>query len=133
MIGEMSVSTNYVSLEQKDLPLGRQYIPAVILIDERKKKYRKKLLSSFITAFGNFSVQYNFQAISISLLVMSVEECTTTDDRCRDGVQASWVAGTVTATIFAGAIAGQLTVSVALSQNVIPFSWSIREGVRRQF
>ena len=69
------------------------------------------LLSRFITGLGNFSIQYNFQAISVSLIVMSVEQCTATADQCAEGKQAQWVSGTATATVFAGAIIGQLSVS----------------------
>ena len=69
------------------------------------------LLSRFITGLGNFSIQYNFQAISVSLIVMSVEQCTLTLDQCAEGKQAQWVSGTATATVFAGAILGQLSVS----------------------
>ena len=69
------------------------------------------LLSRFITALGNFSIQYNFQAISVSLIAMSVEQCTSTVDHCAEGKQAQWVSGTATATVFAGAILGQLSVS----------------------
>jgi hypothetical protein len=75
------------------------------------------LLSRLITGLGNFSIQYNFQAISVSLIVMSVEQCTLTVDQCAEGKQARWVSGTVTATVFAGAILGQLCVSNRESRN----------------
>ena len=68
-------------------------------------------VSRIITAVGNFSIQYNFQAISVALITMSVEQCTLTEDKCMSGKQAGWVMGTATATVFAGAILGQLTVS----------------------
>lgn len=58
-------------------------------------------------------MQYNFQAISCALLVMSSTECTTTQDLCRQGIQAPWVHGTATATVFLGAIAGQLSMGYA--------------------
>jgi hypothetical protein len=58
----------------------------------------KPLISSIITATSNFSVQYNFQSISIALLVMSASECTSNDDSCKSGEQAEWVTGTATAT-----------------------------------
>lgn len=70
-------------------------------------------LSQFITAVGNFSVQYNFQAVSIALIVMSASVCTTEDDECKDGHQASWVTSTATATVFVGAITGQLFMGYA--------------------
>ena len=35
-----------------------------------------KWLSTIITSTANFSVQYNFSAVSIALVVMSVAECT---------------------------------------------------------
>lgn len=69
------------------------------------------LVSRFITAIGNFSIQYNFQAISVCLMIMSVEQCTSTEEMCKQGKQAHWVMGTAAATVFAGAILGQLTVS----------------------
>jgi hypothetical protein len=69
------------------------------------------LLSRIITSIGNFSIQYNFQAISVCLIIMSVEQCTSTVEMCREGKQAHWVMGTAAATVFVGAILGQLTVS----------------------
>lgn len=62
------------------------------------------------TAVSNISVQYNFQAISIALIVMSQDECTLNADKCKSGIQAAWIHSTATATVFAGCIAGQLTV-----------------------
>jgi hypothetical protein len=67
------------------------------------------------TAVGNFSVQYNFQAISIALLVMAASVCTTDDEDCKEGTQAEWVSSTATATVFVGAITGQLTVSSSVT------------------
>jgi PHS family inorganic phosphate transporter-like MFS transporter len=60
------------------------------------------------TALANFAAQYNFQSIAISLLVMSLNECTTDDGDCRTGDQLAWVDGTSQATIFIGAVVGQL-------------------------
>jgi PHS family inorganic phosphate transporter-like MFS transporter len=72
------------------------------------------LVSGLITATGNFNVQYNFGAIAIALIVMSSVECTSaTAEDCRQGHQASWVNGTASATVFAGAIFGQLTMGYA--------------------
>lgn len=68
------------------------------------------LLSRIITSIGNFSIQYNFQAISVCLIIMSVEQCTSTVEMCMKGKQAHWVMGTAAATVFIGAILGQLTV-----------------------
>lgn len=70
-------------------------------------------LSPIITAVGNFSVQYNFQAIGIALYVMSEVECTMDDVQCQAGHQKSWVGGNAQAVIFAGAIFGQLTMGYA--------------------
>ncbi len=67
-------------------------------------------LSYMITSLSNFSVQYNFQAISVALLVMSREQCTSTEEECAIGKQSAWVTGTASATVFAGAIFGQLTM-----------------------
>lgn len=81
-------------------------------------------LSRVITGIGNFSIQYNFQAISVALITMSVEQCTLTKDKCMDGKQAGWVLGTATATVFAGAILGQLTVSVFTTVS-LSLNWSL--------
>ncbi len=62
-------------------------------------------------AVSNFSVQYNFQAISIALLVMSETVCTSTEADCIAGTQKEWVTSTASAVVFIGAILGQLTVS----------------------
>ena len=70
-------------------------------------------LSPIITAVGNFSVQYNFQAIGIALYVMSEVECTMDDVQCQAGHQKNWVGGNAQAVIFAGAIIGQLTMGYA--------------------
>ena len=67
-------------------------------------------LSKIITAVGNFNVQYNFGVISIVLIIMSSDVCTSTDENCKHGSQESWVSGTASATVFAGAIAGQLSM-----------------------
>lgn len=69
-----------------------------------------KRLSKIITALGNFSVQYNFQAVAVALLMMSTSVCTVTDDKCREGEQAAWVGGTASASVFLGAFSGQLTM-----------------------
>jgi len=71
------------------------------------------VVSGCITAIGNFNVQYNFQAISIALIVMSRVQCTQDEVSCQQGHQASWVSGTAGATVFAGAILGQLTMGYA--------------------
>eukprot|EP00401_Gymnodinium_catenatum_P070679 CAMPEP_0117611742 /NCGR_PEP_ID=MMETSP0784-20121206/82564_1 /TAXON_ID=39447 /ORGANISM="" /LENGTH=153 /DNA_ID=CAMNT_0005415223 /DNA_START=40 /DNA_END=497 /DNA_ORIENTATION=+ len=62
---------------------------------------------------GNFSVQYNFQSIAIALLVMSSSVCTTNDEECKEGMQSGWVSSTATATVFIGAITGQLSMGYA--------------------
>jgi MFS family permease len=64
-------------------------------------------------AISNFSVQYNFQAISVVLTVMSSSVCTSTDTKCNEGDQAEWVHGTATAGVFIGAIIGQLVMGYA--------------------
>lgn len=73
----------------------------------------KHIMTKWITALSNFSVQYNFQVISVSLLVMSMEECTTTPEQCKNGNQAEWIHGTAAGTVFAGAILGQLVMGYA--------------------
>ena len=42
---------------------------------------------------------------------MSASQCTVDDDACKGGEQAEWVFSTASASVFAGAIMGQLTVS----------------------
>ena len=67
-------------------------------------------ISYIITSVGNFSIQYNFQAISVALLVMSASLCTSNDDDCKQGTQAAWVKGTASAVVFVGAGVGQLSM-----------------------
>lgn len=67
-------------------------------------------LSYAATSLGNFSVQYNFQSISVAMLIMASTVCTTTAANCKDDVQDIWIAGTATAVVFAGAITGQLSM-----------------------
>lgn len=76
-------------------------------------KKKQSVLSQLVTAVGNFSVQYNFQAISIALLVMSASVCTLDDKSCKEGEQSAWVSSTATATVFVGAITGQLSMGYA--------------------
>lgn len=71
--------------------------------------YAKKI-SLIITALSNFSVQFNFQAVAVALLVMSASVCTSNDDECRENEQAAWVSGAATSTVFIGCIAGQLSM-----------------------
>ena len=71
------------------------------------KEWKKKV-STIITSVSNFSVQYNFQAIAIALSIMSKTVCTSDDGNCENGDQASWVASTSAASVFVGAITGQL-------------------------
>lgn len=77
-----------------------------------KPKQRENLwVSTLITSLGNFGVQMNYQAIAIALIVMSAEVCSLDDDsKCKEGEQAAWVSSTLTATVFAGSILGQLTM-----------------------
>jgi MFS transporter, PHS family, inorganic phosphate transporter len=63
-----------------------------------------------LSGISNFSVQYNFQAIAIALIVMSESVCTSDDAKCKDGEQAEWVDGVAAATVFVGAIVGQLSM-----------------------
>lgn len=67
-------------------------------------------LSRIITSLGNFSVQYNFQAIAIALIIMSADECTLSAADCNKGEQAGWVSASSSAVVFAGAITGQLSM-----------------------
>jgi len=70
-------------------------------------------LSHLITCIGNFSVQCNFASISVALIIMSVSQCTSSEDNCKDGEQAPWVSSLATATVFIGSITGQLTMGYA--------------------
>lgn len=74
---------------------------------------KTSLLSSLITKIGNFGVQYNYQAISIALIVMSKDVCTGNYEDCKNGDQDSWVHSSATAVVFAGSIFGQLTMGYA--------------------
>lgn len=68
---------------------------------------------AFFVAISNFSVQYNFQAISVVLTVMSTTVCTSSESDCKNGDQSAWVHGTATAGVFIGAIIGQLVMGYA--------------------
>jgi PHS family inorganic phosphate transporter-like MFS transporter len=68
----------------------------------------KDWISFCSTALANFSAQYNFQSIAICLLIMSKSVCTADDGDCKSGDQMEWVTGTAEATIFIGAVVGQL-------------------------
>lgn len=74
---------------------------------------RNLWLSAIITAVSNISIQYNFSSISIALLMMSTSECTTNTADCMQGTQQEWIQSTASATIFIGAILGQLTMGYA--------------------
>lgn len=100
---------NYVDNESMNEPIlsepllenqiiDKHKMPSIELIDNDgvdNDGGSMKTLSALITAIGNFSVQYNFQAIGIALYVMSLKECTLDDDvQCAGGSQESWVGGT---------------------------------------
>lgn len=75
---------------------------------------KSSILSELITKVGNFGVQMNYQAISVALIVMSVDVCTKdATDECKEGEQAPWVHSSATAVVFAGSIVGQLTMGFA--------------------
>ena len=69
-----------------------------------------KTLSTYITSVSNFSVQFNIQALSLALIIMSTSECTVDDDACKSGEQSDWVLSTSQVAIFMGAISGQLSM-----------------------
>jgi len=77
------------------------------------EKKNNPILSQIITAVSNFSVQYNFNSISIALIVMSESQCTLSSDECKDGNQSDWVTGTATAMVFLGAVTGQISMGYA--------------------
>lgn len=87
----------------------------IVLQSHKIELLREKLnnISKYITSLGNFSIQYNFQSISIALLVMSTVQCTITDEECKQGLQETWVTSTTSAVIFIGAIIGQLVMGTA--------------------
>jgi hypothetical protein len=88
--------------------LAREYDTVVIFVESIC--FDVISLLCYKLGIGNFSVQYNFTSISVALIIMSASLCTLDDDSCRDGTQAVWVHSTATATVFTGAILGQLTV-----------------------
>ena len=67
-------------------------------------------ITTLISAISNFSAQYNFQCISVALIMMSVEVCTDTPSQCSQGKQASWVFAMSSGVTFVGAIFGQLSM-----------------------
>ena len=71
---------------------------------------RKALLSTLITGFSNYAIQYNYQSASIALIVMSGSVCTTTESLCHEEEQAPWVSGSTTAMVLLGSMVGQLTM-----------------------
>jgi PHS family inorganic phosphate transporter-like MFS transporter len=75
-----------------------------------EENHKLKFISSCITRISNFSVQYNYQALSVSLLVMTVEVCTTSTSKCKLGRQETWINSAATATVFVGSITGELTM-----------------------
>ena len=118
------MSTGYTLVQADSTPLPSPFPSAkqsVLLVNDFSYQDAMIAVSRTITAVGNFSIQYNFQAISVALIVMSAEQCTLTEEMCRDGKQAGWVMGTATATVFAGAILGQLTVSSIIISNHLKF------------
>ena len=81
-----------------------------------------------VVAVSNFSVQYNFQSISIALIVMSTLVCTLSDDECKDGNQDGWVTSTATA-INGIMIEGSITViDLCLTLIIIYY---IKDGIFR--
>jgi len=82
-----------------------------------------------IIAVSNFSVQYNFNSISIALIIMSESQCTSTLSSCKEGEQSSWVTGTVTAMVFLGAITGQLAVSNIIHPLLISLLENLLDGL----
>lgn len=65
-------------------------------------------LSTMITSFANFTVQYNFSCVSLALIMMSQGNCTSDDGNCATGEQAAWVEGASEAGIFVGAVIGEI-------------------------
>ena len=81
--------------------------------ESKRRNQCVQFYSKLITAISNYSVQLNFQAISVALIIMSEEVCTASNEDCRHGKQASWISGAASGTVFAGAIIGQLTMGYA--------------------
>lgn len=71
------------------------------------------LISYLIPMIGNFSIQYNFQSLSVAMLLLDSTVCTSNDDNCRNGHQALWVGPVVKGIIFLGCMIGQLTMGYA--------------------
>lgn len=66
---------------------------------------------------------------------MSASVCTSNDDECKEGTQSAWVSSTATATVFVGAITGQLTVydllyDLPISNNKFKTYVYILDGLR---
>ena len=91
---------------------GGQLKDELLPSGQKGHSHKAHQLSLIITALSNFSVQYNFQAIAVALMVMSASVCTNNDDECKENEQASWVSGAATSTVFIGCIAGQLSMGI---------------------
>jgi len=104
-------SENFYYTDHISIELIFEEIMSEIRLDTLQR--RNRFLSQLITAISNFSIQYNFQSISIALIVMSSSVCTSTMNDCNEGEQAAWVTSTATAVVFVGAIIGQLTMGYA--------------------
>ena len=71
------------------------------------------MVAYLIHMIGNFAIQYNFQSLSVAMLILDSTVCTSDDDNCRNGHQALWVAPLVKGIIFLGCMIGQLTMGYA--------------------
>lgn len=78
--------------------------------DQADERDIAKLVSTIMTSVSNFSVQFNIQALSVALVIMSSSVCTTDKDDCKKGEQDGWVLSTAEAMVFVGAITGQLSM-----------------------
>lgn len=83
---------------------------AIIFNNNQELEEKIKLVSSIVTGTSNYSIQYNFQVIAITLLVMSASICTTDDNSCQDNIQEIWVQTTANSIVFVGCILGQLSM-----------------------
>ena len=74
------------------------------------RSHTKSVWAAPAHILSNFSVQYCFGSTAVAIIIMSADYCTAAEELCLQGVQAPWVAGTVNAASFAGAVVGQLTM-----------------------
>ncbi len=79
----------------------------------QRSRRLSRIISKFTTTAGNYSIQYNYQVISVVMMFLSVEACTLTTTQCQNGIQQYWVQSSAAAAVFGGSVVGQLTMGYA--------------------